>query len=167
MLRNSSIFLGSLSETDCRCRFGVLPTPCAATHSAIFLSLFLMVNALSPLGSNSGGREETELSSKDVALAQHQLLKLDELDADFKSYHFAIIEEADEQDVLDKHSDRMNCIVSCIQRLITAATSPTPSSAARPNARLEKQLKRIDGDLHGMMKEIHSLRCLKVVSSGR
>ena len=72
-------------------------------------------------------------------LAQHQLLKLDELEADFKLYLFAIIDldqQADKQDVLDKHDDRMSCIASRIQRLVTAATSPESNDMRRHSHQL-------------------------------
>ena len=113
--------------------------------------------------------DKTELSPSDVTMAQRQLLKLDQLDAEFKTYHFAIIDvveddqQANEQDILDNHDDKMVSITSRIQGLIAAAASPAPSTAppsvVTPSAsqRLAKRLKRLDGNFRSMLEEIDSL----------
>ena len=55
---------------------------------------------------------KAEKSPGDRVIAQRLLMKLDKLDADFKSYHFAIIDLLDtesldaEQSILDEHDNR-------------------------------------------------------------
>ena len=77
-----------------------------------------------------------ELSSADRRSAQTLLVKLNELDTDFKSYHFCIVDLTEEesldaeQTILDEHDDRIVNLFTCLQQLVceVPASSSSPSS---------------------------------------
>lgn len=82
----------------------------------------------------------TEISVGDRLAAQRLLQKLDTLDSDFRSHHFAVVDLVDEeamnteQRVLDEHS-----------------------GSADPHVRLSKRLRRVDTDLESVVSAIESI----------
>ena len=80
-------------------------------------------------------RRVSELEAKEELtlgnlLTVHVLLhKLNGLDTDFKSYHFAIVNAVEdellqvEQDALDEHDDRVSLLTTCAQHLIAPLSS--------------------------------------------
>lgn len=108
----------------------------------------------------------TEISAGDRLAAQRLLQKLDTLDSDFKSHHFAVVDLVDEeamsteQGVLDEHDDRVADLAVRLQQLITepsTTSSPSASGSADPHVRLSKRLRRVDRDLESVVSAIESI----------
>ena len=105
-----------------------------------------------------------DISMGDRLAAQQLLLKLDTLDADFKLYHFAIVDLVDdellemEQGVLNEHDDRVADLALRIQQLYSESTPSSPStSSLDPRVRLTKRLRRLDRDLELVTSAVESI----------
>ena len=74
-----------------------------------------------------------ELTAEDRLSAQQLLQRLNTLDTDFKSHHFAVVDLLDEdalegeQAILDEIDDRVTSLSVRIQRLVSSSPSATPS----------------------------------------
>ena len=103
-----------------------------------------------------------EKSPGDLATAQRTLKKLEELDADFKTYHFAIVDAAeeealdDEQTILDGHDDRIAGLVARAQQLVSKLGAIEPSTTSDSNTRrvLSKRLGRVEKNLQPIVKQL-------------
>lgn len=88
-----------------------------------------------------------ELSAGDRLSAQTLARRLESLDSDFKTYHFAIVDLVDdpstEQDVIDNHDDKAADLTVRINRL-TARTPDSPAVGNSPGRRLAKRLDHIE-----------------------
>ena len=111
--------------------------------------------------------------------AQHLTKRLENLDNDFKTRHFAIIDVvedddqlAEEQEILDRHDDELSNLNLRLQALTLAASSPTPTPASdsshlpsraileRRSAQLQARLASIHDKIGGLKddgSEIHLL----------
>ena len=87
-------------------------------------------------------------------LTQQMKLKLENLDKDFKTYHYGLVDLVDaadkttlknEQDTLDNHDDEMAVLAVRVQQLITACAS---SSDANPRKIASRRLTRLQKSLH-------------------
>ena len=88
-------------------------------------------------------------------LAQQMKLKLESLDKDFKTYHYALVDLIDdeatlasEQETLDNHDDEMAILAVRVQQLITLSASPSSDTdprkiASRRLARLQKSISSV------------------------
>ena len=88
-------------------------------------------------------------------LAQQMKLKLESLDKDFKTYHYALVDLVDdeatlasEQETLDNHDDEMAILAVRVQQLITLSASPSSDTdprkiASRRLARLQKSISSV------------------------
>jgi len=69
-----------------------------------------------------------ELTAADRLAAQHLLQKLNSLEAEFRSYHLAVVDLVEEdalegeQAILDEHDDRVSCLVVRVQQLVSTVT---------------------------------------------
>ena len=97
--------------------------------------------SLTKLGDTVGDLEVN--SDKEDAAAHAKLLidSLDQLDSDFKSFHFKVIDlirDDDEktmdkeQEHLDRHNDSVTRLRLRLQPLVAATTTAATSTAARP-----------------------------------
>ena len=106
-----------------------------------------------------------ELTHGDLLTVQGLLHKLNGLDTDFKSYHFAIVDAVEdelEQDALDEHDDRVSLLTTRAQRLIAPQSSDSvrgrtgrPSSTCTAETYTQtQQLSRLLDRLEKKLKEI-------------
>ena len=101
-----------------------------------------------------------ELTAEDRLSAQHLLQRLNSLDADFKSYHLAIVDLINEdtldgeQAILDENDDKIAALIVRLQQMVSSSSSTTPSlgGESNPARRLSKQLNHLD-------KELQAVRC--------
>jgi len=69
-----------------------------------------------------------ELTAADRLAAQHLLQKLNSLEAEFRSYHLAVVDLVEEdalegeQAILDEHDDRVSRLVVRVQQLVSTVT---------------------------------------------
>ena len=98
--------------------------------------------------------------------AQRLLKELDELDADFKSYHFSIIDLLDtepldaEQSALDEHDDKVSILATRIQQLVVRSSddsSATTTTDSSPHRHLTKLLSCVERDLRSIGSAIDSI----------
>ena len=96
-------------------------------------------------------------------LAQQMKHKLETLDKDFKTYHYALVDLIDaedeatlknEQETLDSHDDEMAVLAVRVQQLITACTS---SSDANPRKIASRRLARLQKSLSSVSDAIKAL----------
>ena len=86
-----------------------------------------------------------ELSPADRRSAQTLLAKLNELDADFKSYHFHIVDLTEEesldaeQTILDEHDDRIVNLSTRLQQLVSEVQASSSVTESTPQQRLTKR----------------------------
>ena len=106
-----------------------------------------------------------EISAGDRLAAQRFLRKLDSLDSDFKSHHFAIVDLVDgdsleaEQGVLDEHDDKVADLAVRMQQLAadpSIASSPS-SNGLDPRVRLDKRLGRLERELELIASAVDSI----------
>ena len=110
-----------------------------------------------------------ELAHGDLLTVQGLLHKLNGLDTDFKSYHFAIVDAVEdeslqvEQDALNEHDDRVSFLTTRAQRLIAPPSSDSvrgrtgrPSSTCTMETSTQRQqlLSRLLDRLEKKLKEI-------------
>ena len=103
-----------------------------------------------------------EKSPGDLETAQRTLKKLEELDADFKTYHFAIVDAAeeealdDEQTILDGHDDRIAGLVARAQQLVSKLGAIEPSTTSDSNTRrvLSKRLGCVEKNLQPIREAV-------------
>ncbi len=106
-----------------------------------------------------------EISAGDRLATQRLLQKLETLDADFKSYHFAIVDLIGdnalqtEQDASDEHDDRVADLAVRIQQLAAqpSTISPPSTTTVDPCVRLDKRLRRLETDLERVVSVVGSI----------
>ena len=94
-------------------------------------------------------------STADHATVQCMQEKLDGLDAEFRTYHFDIVELVDnesletEQAALDKHDDKVSSLSTRIQQLLVKWASDRSSTTSKNprSGRLRRHLDRIDKEV--------------------
>ena len=94
--------------------------------------------------------------------AQRLATRLDTLDADFKTHHFALIDLIDdeetlgkEQEALDQHDDDVTTLAVCLQQLITvSSTTPTNSDLRKA---LTRKLQHLEKSLTLVSENVHTL----------
>ena len=93
-------------------------------------------------------------------IAQRMLQKLDTLEAEFKTHHYALIDLIDgdddlreEQELLDRHDDEMSTLVVRTQQLITACNSSSHSAAHKIASWKLKLLQSGLASLHSITEE--------------
>ena len=94
-------------------------------------------------------------SPQTASSAQRLLQKLDELAANFKSYHFAIVDLVEEsaleseQTTLDEHDDRVLRLTARVQQLLSKSPDqPSPQSDGSDRRHLSKRLTYVQRNLH-------------------
>ena len=95
--------------------------------------------------------ERKEQSSPgDLDTARRLLLKLEELDSDFKSYHLTVVDlteeeslDTEQQAVLDDHDDKITNLSTCLQQVISNL-SLTPNSELDSSRVVTKRLGRLE-----------------------
>lgn len=100
--------------------------------------------SITKLATKIADLEGKEASPTILTHAQQLSKRLESLDGDFKTRHFAVIDVLDdegqlavEQDALDKHDDELADLNLRLQALMNpAATTPPPSATPAPEARL-------------------------------
>ncbi len=99
-------------------------------------------------------------------IAQRTSLKLTELDSEFKTYHYRLIDLIDDDDtiereqavfVLDEHDDAITLLATRIKHIIAACLSKVESAdhkaASRKLSHLEKSLSSISGAISSLTDE--------------
>ena len=90
------------------------------------------------------------MSSADHRSAQTLLTKLNELDTDFKSYHFIVVDLTEEgsldteQTILDEHDDRIVNLFTRLQQLVTEVQASSSVTESTPQQRLSKQFNHFE-----------------------
>ena len=103
------------------------------------------------------------LSASDKLSAQNLLQKLSSLDAELRSFHFAVIDLIDEdaieeeQAVLDDHDDRIADFTVRLQALVQAPTlSASPSTESESHRFISKRLSCLDQELEAVARGVES-----------
>ena len=109
--------------------------------------------------------KKERISPGDLTNAQCLQRKLDELDQEFRTYHFAVIDLTEEdatepeQALMDEHDDKVGNLSTCIQLLADKYSSNGSSSStdSNPNRTLTRCLNRIEKNLKAIMDEVDAL----------
>ena len=96
-------------------------------------------------------------STADHATVQRMQEKLDGLDAEFRTYHFDIVELVDEsleteQATLDEHDDKVSSLSARIQQLLVKWASDRSSTTSKNprSGRLRRHLDRIEKEVRSI-----------------
>ncbi len=103
---------------------------------------------------------KAELSAGDRLAAQTIARRLETLDSEFKTYHFAIVDLIDdpstEQEVMDNHDDKMAGLTVRIQQL-TARAPDSPAAGTGPGKRLAKRLGHLEKSFRSVVDAVDSI----------
>ncbi len=101
-----------------------------------------------------------ELSPGDRLTAQTLSGRLENLDSDFKAYHFAIVDLVEdpstEQEVIDNHDDKMADLTVRINQLTARSPADSPAVGSTPSRRLTKRLDHLDGSFRLIVEAVDS-----------
>ena len=114
----------------------------------------------SPDSARASGSKIEEPATHDHA--QRLATRLETLDAEFKTHHFALIDHIDdeanlgkEQEVLDQHDDDVNSLVVRLQQLITVSSTAPVNSDLRKA--LTRKLQHLEKSLTLVSENINTL----------
>ena len=105
-------------------------------------------------------------ATPDVDHAKQLISKLEDLNKDFKSVHFSIIDLLEEesgdidreQEILDKHEDKVVSMTLRLQKLVKSSSLATDTGSEKPSARKLARMQRCLQETAGAitsMKEEH------------
>ena len=106
--------------------------------------------------------KKERISPGDLTNAQRLQRKLDELDQEFRTYHFAVIDLTEEdaaepeQTLMDEHDDKVGNLSTRIQQPIDKYSSSS-STESNPNHTLIRCLNRIEKNLKAIVDEVDAL----------
>ena len=102
-----------------------------------------------------------DLSCTDQLAIQRLLKKLEELDAEFKKHHYAVVENLeteedmeDEQATLNDHEDKVASFEGHLQALIEEKGKHSPAEYEASTPPVKKQLDRIKRKITGVQESV-------------
>ena len=108
-----------------------------------------------------------EFTADDRLSAQQSLEKLNSIEAEFKSYHLALVDLLDEdaqegeQRTLDEIDDKVACLVVRLQRLVSRSsavtTLPSPFIESKTGRHLSRRLNHLDKGLQTILDAVESI----------
>jgi len=117
--------------------------------------------SITRLGTRVKELESKSVDHTTVDVAQRLKEKLETLDSEFSTHHYALIDAIDdvesleeEQEVLDEHDDAVSLLTTLLQRIIKTCSTPQSVDTRKIQAR---KLLHLDRDLSTMQDEIAAL----------
>jgi len=117
--------------------------------------------SITRLGTRVKELESKSVDHTTVDVAQRLKEKLETLDSEFSTHHYALIDAIDdvesleeEQEVLDEHDDAVSLLTTLLQRIIKTCSTPQSVDTRKIQGR---KLLHLDRDLSTMQDEIAAL----------